>query len=105
MKTIPKPPKAKPKVSYLAPYLGDPHAWTPAQMLRQLLDDIERGEVKTEQLLIVWNNAIEDDPGAVDPGVMLAGASPLEALGLLHFAMTYIQDVELHACEDDEDDD
>ena len=91
-----------PKVSYLAVYRDDPHGWTPEQMLRELLSQFERGDIKANKLVVLWNEASEEDPDAIDPSVGLAGCSHLEAVGLMHLASSHIDEAIRGVLVDDE---
>lgn len=90
------------KVSYLAVYSDDPRRWKPEQLLREMLSQIERGDLKSDKLLVVWNNFNEEYPNGLDPGMVISGCTALEALGLLHLASAHIDEALRGVVPDDE---
>ena len=42
---------------------SDNSAWTPTEMLQQMISDIETGEVKPEQMLLIYWEESEDGEG------------------------------------------
>lgn len=90
------------KVSYLAVYSDDPRRWTPEQLLREMLSQITRGELKANKLLVIWNNRDEEYPESIDPGIVISGCTPLEALGLMHLTAAHIDEALRGVAPDDE---